>query len=132
MPAEPKTLDIRHDNPARVFMVSNEVQIIAVLGVVYRGGGWWRAGYTEDIPKDAPHYTTRSLSGAQKWCASTMEELADKARADCAETCGTDGTDTDRRPGDFACGVTSPHGISTTITDGDGNDVTDDYRLNRM
>lgn len=131
MPAEPTTLTI-HDHPARWFAVGNEADFVAEITVEYRGGGWWRAQLGTGAPRTEEHGTYRSLADAQAWAASTMEEQADKARATCAEICGTDGTDTDRRPGDFACGVMNPHGVSTTITDGDGNDVTDDYRLNRM
>lgn len=129
MPAEPRTLTI-HDHPARTFMVGNEADIVATIKVEYRGGGWWCAQLDTGAPRDEEHFTTRSLADAQRWAASTMEEHADKARATCE--CGTDGSDDDRRPGDFACGVMSPHGISVTVTDADGNDVTQDYYINGM
>lgn len=137
MLAEPSTLTI-HDHSARAFMVFNEVQIVAEIEIEYRGGGWWKAWLDDGVPAkpedpwypDYPSYVSRSLADAQAWAASTMEEQADKARATCG--CGTDGMDDPPGRGNFACGVMSPHGISTTITDGDGNDVTDDYRLNRM
>lgn len=132
MPAEPSTLTI-HDNPARYFYVTNEVQEIARIEVVYRGGGWWSAflstGSTVDPDRDA--YPSRSLRDVQKWAAATMEEQADKARAECAEKCGTDGEDTSGN-GNFACGVMSPHGISVGVTDGDGNDLYQDYLTNGM
>lgn len=129
MPAEPKNLTLS-DHPARWFAVGNESDFVATITVEYRGGGWWRAQLNTGAPRTEEHGTYRSLADAQRWAASTMEEHADKARATCE--CGTDGNDDPPGSGAFQCGVLSPHGISTTITDGDGNDVTDDYQLNRM
>lgn len=128
MPAEPTTLTLS-DHPARWFAVSNESDFVAQITVEYRGGGWWRAQLDTGAPRTEEHGTYRSLADTQRWAAATMEEQAAKARATCE--CGTDGEDTSGN-GNFACGVLSPHGISTTITDADGCDVTDDYRLNRM
>lgn len=130
MPAEPRTLTI-HDNPAREFRAVHESGIIAVIVVEYRGGGWWRAHFDEGGAPDSAAYISRSLSDTQRWAASTMEEQADTARADCAKICGTDGEDTSGN-GTFACGVLSPHGISVTVTDGDGDDLTQDYYTNGM
>lgn len=129
MPAEPKTLTI-HDNPAREFRVANESDIVAVIEVEYRGGGWWRA-YADNGGPERPTYASRSLADTQRWAASTMEEQADTARSDCAEICGTDGEDTDGN-GNFACGVMSPHGVAVSVLDGDGDDRTQDYYINGM
>ncbi len=129
MSAEPKTLTI-HDNPARYFTVSNEVEEYARIEIEYQGGGWWRAWLDTGGP-DKPTYASRGLADVQRWAASTMEEQADTARAECAEICGTDGEDTTGN-GTFACGVMSPHGISVSVLDGDGNDVTQDYYNNGM
>lgn len=129
MTAEPKTLTIS-DNPARYFYVTNESQEIVNIEVEYRGGGWWRATLDTGGP-DNPTTASRELSWVQKWAASTMEEQADKARAACAEECGTDGQDTSGH-GNFACGVMSPHGISIGVADGDGNDRYQDYLTNGM
>jgi hypothetical protein len=126
MPSEPRTLT-HLDNPARTFMVSNESDIIFTAAVEYRGGGWW-CGYA-DTTDDPDVYNSRSIADAQRWAATTMEEQADKARATCG--CGTDGEDTTGN-GNFACGVLSPHGISVTVTDADGNDLTQDYYINGM
>lgn len=125
---EPRTLT-HLDNPARYFSVSNESDEIASVTVSYRGGGWWRATLDDGSPGKRAYYTARSLSDAQRWAASTMEEQADKARATCE--CGTDGSDTNGF-GRFACGVMSPHGISVTVSDGPGNDLTQDYLINGM
>jgi hypothetical protein len=130
MTAEPSTLTI-HDNPARIFYVANEAQIIAEIEVEYRGGGWWRAQLDTGAPRREEYSASRSLSWVQRWAAATMEEQAEKARADCAKICGTDGEDTSGN-GTFACGVMSPHGISITVSDGDGNDLTQDYLINGM
>lgn len=129
MTAEPKTLT-HHDNPARTFTVSTESDIAATIEIEYRGGGWWRAALDTGGPH-RPSYTSRWLSWVQQWAASTMEEQADRAREECAKICGTDGQDTDGN-GNFACGVMSPHGISISVSDGDGNDVTQDYLINGM
>lgn len=137
MTAEPKTLTI-HDNPARVFTVSNEVQIVAEIEIEYRGGGWWRAWLDNEEPIQPgdpsyplyPNYVSRSLSDVQRWAVTTMEEQADKARATCE--CGTDGMDIPKGSGNFQCGVMSPHGISISVTDADGNDLTQDYYINGM
>lgn len=51
------------------------------------------------------------------------ERERDKARAECAEVCGTDGEESTPGRGDFACGVLREHGIFIQITR-DGQDVT--------
>jgi hypothetical protein len=130
MSAEPSTLTV-HDNPARYFSVSNEVDEVAAIEVTYRGGGWWRAQLNTGAPHAEEYSASRSLRDVQKWAAATMKEQADKAREDCAKICGTDGQDTTGN-GTFACGVMSPHGVSVSVSDGDGNDVTQDYLINGM
>lgn len=128
---EPSTITYQ-DNPARYFEVSNETDIVATIEVEYRGGGWWRATLDDGgDPRKRPTAAYRSLSDAQRWAAATMEEQANKARATCAEICGTDGQDISGN-GNFACGVMSPHGVSIGVHDGDGNDVTQDYLINGM
>lgn len=127
---EPRTLTYL-DNPARYFYVGNETGEIASITVTYRGGGWWRAELDTGAPRDEDRYVSRSLADCQRWAAATMEEQADKARADCAKICGTDGEDVSGN-GNFACGVLSPHGISVAVSDADGNDLTDDSHHNGM
>jgi len=132
MTAEPSTLT-HLDNPARHFSVSSENGFVTEIEVTYRGGGWWRAQLNTGAPRTEEHCTSRSLRTAQKWAATTMEEHADTARATCErETCKTDGMDDPQGSGNFACGVLSPHGISVQVTDGDGNDLTQDYLNNGM
>lgn len=130
MPAEPKTLTI-HDNPARLFTVSNESGFIAEIEIEYRGGGWWRADCDDGgDPRKRPSCTSRDLHWVQKWAAATMHEQEQKAIDACAAICGTDGSDDPPGSGAFACGVLSPHGISFSVLDGDGNDCTQDYLIN--
>lgn len=129
MSAEPSTLTT-HDNPARYFYVGNESGEIATITVTYRGGGWWRAQLDTGAPRDEEYSAARELSWVQRWAATTMEEQADKARATCG--CGTDGSDIPEGSGNFQCGVMSPHGISVSVTDADGNDLTQDYLINGM
>lgn len=128
MSAEPSTLTI-HDNPARIFRVSNESDIIAEIEIEYQGGGWWRATLDDGSPGVRQTYASRALHDVQRWAAAITQEQADAVRAECAEICGTDGEDTTGN-GTFACGVMNPHGISIAVSDGEGNDLTQDYLIN--
>lgn len=128
MAVEPSTLTI-HDNPAREFRVANESQIIAVIEIEYRGGGWWRGWLDADEHKDNQTYASRSLSDVQKWAVGAMQWQETKAAGECVKICGTDGEDTSGH-GNFACGVMSPHGISIQVLDADGDDLTQDYLIN--
>lgn len=135
MNAEPRWASDLSESPARTFHVANETEIIATIEIDYRGGGWWAVHVDNGGPRPEPELFrgwigSSALRRAQQYAAIITGEIADQARADCAKICGTDGTDTDRRPGDFACGVMSPHGISYTVSDVDGNDMTQDYDLN--
>lgn len=128
---EPRNID-SSENPARTFMVSNEVQNVAEITVEYRGGGWWAVHTDNDGPRTKPEMFrgwigSSALRRAQQFAAMIMEEQADTARATCE--CGTDGQDTSGN-GNFACGVMSPHGISVTVSDLHGNDITQDYYIN--
>lgn len=112
---------------AREFRVSDESDIIAVIEIEYRGGGWWRAvPYKGDgVDRSA---TFRSKIDAERHAAVLMEEWAQEARDTCS--CGTDGEDDPPGSGNFACGVLSPHGVSVCVVAPDGYDVTQDYLTN--
>jgi hypothetical protein len=64
------------------------------------------------------------LSGPHR-SAYKAEQMAEKARQDCARICGTDGQESSPGKGDFSCGVLEEHGIHIQITDGD-RDVSHD------